>query len=68
MGYRLARAALVLAFSVAGFAGLAFLLTHDPVPDLALSVPGMDGKPAGPPAGAASVKIGERFRAFDGSP
>jgi outer membrane protein assembly factor BamB len=42
-------------------------LFHDPVPDLVMHVPGMDGEPA-PGTVVATVQIGSDFRAGDGLP
>ncbi len=51
-----------------GVAALERWLTHDPVPDLALHEPGMDGAPERSERAAEVVTIGEHFRRGDGEP
>ncbi len=67
MGYRLARLAIILVFSVGALTAFGRLVTYDPAADLPVSVPGMDGRPPSPPP-ERKVKIGEFFRAYDGRP
>jgi outer membrane protein assembly factor BamB len=65
--YRLAKVAIIAAFSIASLTAFGFLIVHDPVSDLAEHLPGEDGRPAGlPPSG--TVAIGQYFQRFDGIP
>ena len=61
-----------LATAMIGILVVAWWVGRNPAPDLKLSVPGMDGKPATPAAGQTGavdvVKIGETFKAYDGKP
>ena len=67
MNYRLARILIVALFSIAGLTGFSALLVHDPVADLAMHEPGMDGRPPSL-AASAEVRIGEFFLVSDGVP
>jgi outer membrane protein assembly factor BamB len=64
---RLARALIVGLLSAAGLGCVGYLLVHDPAPDVAMSVPGADGRPALAASGT-EVRIGESFRSSDGQP
>jgi len=67
-GYRRAYVLAIALFSATALTGFGFLVVHDPAADIAMSVPGADGRPPGLPAASTAVNIGESFRAFDGVP
>ena len=68
MKYRILQLIVVSVFALAGLAGFAVVVIHDPAADLALAVPGQDGRPAARVPVSGVVKIGEFFRTFDGVP
>lgn len=59
--------AIIAAFSVASLTAFAFLVVHDPVPDLVEHVPGTDGAPPDRPP-SPPVRIGQYREVFDGVP
>ena len=58
-------AAIIVLFAAAGIASLGWWLTADPYDQLAVRLPGADGRPE-TPAVSASVVIGELYQRFDG--
>lgn len=68
MRYRILQIVIVSAFSFAGLAGFAVVITYDPAAGLAIAVPGADGRPAAAASLSGVVKIGEFFRTFEGTP
>ncbi len=65
---RVAFVALVALSSAAALGGLYYWFTLDPMPDLGVSLPGRDGRPAQAESGLVAVDLAGAFETFDGVP